>query len=70
MMEAIHSSEMLVLTRATRRTIPKDGILNFNYLSFPKPFLTTRSDLWRSEENSTQAEVCLDAFLFTKFALS
>jgi hypothetical protein len=28
MMEAIRSSEMLVLTRATRRNIPKDGILH------------------------------------------
>jgi hypothetical protein len=28
MMEAIRSSEMLVLTRATRRNIPEDGVLH------------------------------------------
>jgi hypothetical protein len=28
MMEAIHFSEMLVLTRATQRRIPEDSILN------------------------------------------
>jgi hypothetical protein len=29
MMEAIRSSEMSVLTRATRRNIPEEGILHF-----------------------------------------
>jgi hypothetical protein len=32
MMEAIRSSETLLLTRATRRHIPEDGILKFIYL--------------------------------------
>jgi hypothetical protein len=33
MVEAIHSTETSVLTRATRRNIPEDCILNVNVLS-------------------------------------
>jgi hypothetical protein len=33
MMEAIRSSETLVLIRATRRHIPKDGILHYRFLN-------------------------------------
>jgi hypothetical protein len=29
MMEALRSSETLVLTRATRRNFPEDGVLHF-----------------------------------------
>jgi hypothetical protein len=31
MMDALYSSEMSVLTRATRRSIPKDGILHSHH---------------------------------------
>jgi hypothetical protein len=33
MMEAIRSSETLILTRATRRHMPEDGILHVRYFS-------------------------------------
>jgi hypothetical protein len=33
MMEAIHSSETLVLTRATRRKIPEDGIFRKKFVA-------------------------------------
>jgi hypothetical protein len=35
MMEATHSSETLVLTGATRRNFPKDGILQLYLLPLP-----------------------------------
>jgi hypothetical protein len=34
MMEALSFSEMLVLTGATRRNIPEDGILNMHFFPF------------------------------------
>jgi hypothetical protein len=37
-MEAIHSSDTSVLTRATRRNIPEDGILYSHRRGNPKPY--------------------------------
>jgi hypothetical protein len=43
MMEAIRSSKMSVLTRATWRNIPEDGILHRYQADFTKPFTPYRA---------------------------
>jgi hypothetical protein len=39
MMEALHSSETSILTTATRRRMPEDGILHCRRSENPKPYI-------------------------------
>jgi hypothetical protein len=63
MMEAIHSSEMSVFTRATYRNIPEDGILN----SYCHENLSSYIDLYSLTANKRKNLMFHSEKSYTKF---